>query len=488
MTGSWRGWMAARPRKPSRRPRGTIAARPSRSDRSGYTDIAGGGSPAARAATTIRPRGQASPASSVTPRSRAQVGLAQPDAGAQPGVRSRSRSAASTPSAVSTSGCSATPGARGRRGDHGSPATPPSAAARPASPGSAGDRVEVRRVAGAPVDPHGTVVRRRRGTRRPRRGRRPCGPAATASSRSRITASAPVATALANRSGRSPGTYSQVSSIRPPRRRAAARSPPADSPSSPSTSSVSAPCRRPGEPDRARVSRTSGTARSASAARPGPRRAPRRRCPSAANCGSAEHVPHVVDRGDRRLRLLERGHHLVAGARRHPGADRLVELVGVRRPARARSRTTARPTRSGRPTRRITRSAMLCALVDTATQRPSAHRYVLRGALLLRAVAQPRLDVAELVVPGDLRAEHGHDRLDDRQVDDLARAGALARRQRQHDARTPSRARRPSRPARTAAASAGRPARRSPRRTRSSPRRACRSRAAGRTGRSGRTR
>ena len=36
---------------------------------------------------------------------------------------------------------------------------------------------------------------------------------------------------------------------------------------------------------------------------------------------------------------------------------------------------------SGRPTSRITRSAMLCALVDTATHRPSAHRYVLRGAL-----------------------------------------------------------------------------------------------------------
>ena len=84
---------------------------------------------------------------------------------------------------------------------------------------------------------------------------------------------------------------------------------------------------------------------------------------------------------------------------------------------------------------------MLCALVETATHRPSAHRYVLRGALFDDRLPMPRLDVAELVVPGDLRAEHGHDRLDDGEVDDLARAGALARAQRQHHARTPPRAR-----------------------------------------------
>lgn len=36
---------------------------------------------------------------------------------------------------------------------------------------------------------------------------------------------------------------------------------------------------------------------------------------------------------------------------------------------------------SARPTRRITRSAMDCAEVETATQCPSEVRYVLRGAL-----------------------------------------------------------------------------------------------------------
>ena len=96
---------------------------------------------------------------------------------------------------------------------------------------------------------------------------------------------------------------------------------------------------------------------------------------SAANCGSASDVADVVDRRDRRLRLLERGDDLVARrARAIQTRDRLVELVGVLGPFARRRRTRVRRSAPGRPTRRITRSAIDCALVEIATQRPSLVR------------------------------------------------------------------------------------------------------------------
>ena len=139
-------------------------------------------------------------------------------------------------------------------------------------------------------------------------------------------------------------------------------------------------------------------------------------------------------------------------------------------------------TRSGRPTSRMTRSAIEVALAETATQRPSAVRYTLRGALWLERLPVRGCSSPSSVVRGDLRAEQRHQRLDQRRVDDLAAAGRLARAQRDEDGERGRERRRRRRRARAAAAAAARPARRSARRSRSSPPRACRSPAARRTG------
>lgn len=110
ITGSCRGWIAARPRNPSARPCAQDAHSPSRSRTSGNTDWAGGASPAARHATTARLRDQSSPASSRTPRSARRS--ASPSAMDRTcGWAAATEYACSMPSADSSSGQSATPGA-----------------------------------------------------------------------------------------------------------------------------------------------------------------------------------------------------------------------------------------------------------------------------------------------------------------------------------------------------------------------------------------
>jgi hypothetical protein len=103
MTGTWRGCTAARPRIPSARPAAHDRARPSRSPRSGWADIIGAGSPAARAATNTRERTQPSAPSPVVPRSAARSASPSPRE-ATAGCTATSK-ARSTPSAVSSSAC-----------------------------------------------------------------------------------------------------------------------------------------------------------------------------------------------------------------------------------------------------------------------------------------------------------------------------------------------------------------------------------------------
>ena len=236
-----------------------------------------------------------------------------------------------------------------------------------------------------------------------------------------MTASAPEATAFANRSGRSPGTYSQVSSIRPPRLRAAARS----------SSAVSAERAEhlvgvlavppAGVPDLAPASRTSGTARSASAPRPGPRRALRTAVPSAAYCGSA-----------RMSRTSYTGATAACASSNAATTSSRVALPPPRRrprrPARRRARPGPLPVAEPRLVDQLRPADQPHHPLGDAL-RAGGHRHPppvgapvrVARRVVRRAVAQPGLDVAELVVPGDLRAEHRHDGLDDGQVDDLAR-------------------------------------------------------------------
>ena len=190
---------------------------------------------------------------------------------------------------------------------------------------------------------------------------------------------------LANQSGRSPGTYSQVSGIchRAPSARRS-RCPPRSGP---------ARRARPWCPGRARARRAGSRPASRRVRKrhvlhaqlgPGPRRARRRRCRARRTAGR-HHVPYVLHRGHRGLRLLEGRDDVGAGGGRHPGADRLVEDVGVRRAVGAGANHGSSIS-SGRPTSRITRSAIDCADVDTATQVPSA-----RAVGVARGVVRERL-------------------------------------------------------------------------------------------------
>ena len=213
----------------------------------------------------------------------------------------------------------------------------------------------------------------------------------TASSRS-TTTRRPRSRALATTSGRSPGAYSQVERRDSQRALRAQRGDPVR-----------------GQPGSGEDLRGVGAVR---AARPADR---------ARGLGEAEEdVLHaeraefgVVDGGDgaerRVLRVVmtsrtswigataasafsNAADDLVAGACGDPAADGLVEQVGVLRRARPPVANHGSSISSGRPTRRITRSAIDWAQVETATQRPSARAVGVAGRVVGRAVAGARLD------------------------------------------------------------------------------------------------
>ena len=213
MTGSWRGWMAARPRKPRARPWAQDAARVSRSRVSGWTDWGGGASPAARAATTTRERHQSRPASARTPRSARRS--------ASPSARPRRvgwavamAKACSMPRAVSSRACSPIPGAVARVATRTTSCGAVTfGSRRPERPG----RPSRAWRSGAARGLSRALIRTWTGTgwgsvRRSAVAVRAYSlrSGATASSRSTTTTSAPDARALDTTSGRSPGTYSQV--------------------------------------------------------------------------------------------------------------------------------------------------------------------------------------------------------------------------------------------------------------------------------------
>ena len=147
------------------------------------------------------------------------------------------------------------------------------------------------------------------------------------------------------------------------------------------------------------------------------RRAPGRRpsaiAPSAASCGSASDVARVVDRRDRGLGLLERAPApRRAGRSRDPRCDRAVDLVDVRGAARAgrEPRLVDEVGAGRRGAGRARRS--LVALAETATQRAVGGAVDVARRVVARAVAGARLQLAEQVVRGELRAEQRHQRLD----------------------------------------------------------------------------
>ena len=80
---------------------------------------------------------------------------------------------------------------------------------------------------------------------------------------------------------------------------------------------------------------------------------------------------------------------------------------------------------SARPIARNSRSAMVWIEAEIEMKRPSLVSYTLRGAVLLRAAADARLDPLREPVDRGFRAEHREDRIEQRQVDHLARAAAL---------------------------------------------------------------
>ena len=211
--------------------------------------------------------------------------------------------------------------------------------------------------------------------RRPPRGPAPCAPGATASSRSRITWSAPAARALAKRSGgrrarraRRDGRGHQTTPCSRRRGDLVGGVP------VPGEHRVGVGAVRPGRP----------------AHRPRGRREPEQHVlhlqraehrvghgedrPAGLHLRVGDDAADVVDRRHRGLRLGEGREHLRRGPGGDPRADR-------RRPARRRARPGPRPVAnqgssrcSGWPTSRSTRSAIDCELVETATQLSSAVR------------------------------------------------------------------------------------------------------------------
>ncbi len=119
----------------------------------------GGGSPAARAASTMRPRAQASAPSSSEPQVRAQVGLAEADRRDLRARPTRSRTPRSTPSADSISRCSVAARAARRRarGPRRPPRpwgrAPPTASGSPATAATSSSCQGVPRVVDADLDP-----------------------------------------------------------------------------------------------------------------------------------------------------------------------------------------------------------------------------------------------------------------------------------------------------------------------------------------------
>nr|AIU93772.1 hypothetical protein LRS1606.338 [Rhodococcus sp. NS1] len=207
------GWIHARPTNPSRASARVSASNASPSRKLRETAAGGGSMPAATLAATtwLRANSSAVPSSSTsTPRSAARS--------TSPSCRNRIRgaramaSASNTPAAVSINADIAAPGQRSasRRstcstscaeptfGNH-TPVSRGCATARISSscktPGFT--RTHTSTEPGASVATHRATVSRAKSLRS----------AATASSRSSTIASAPEASALSKRSGRSPGTY-----------------------------------------------------------------------------------------------------------------------------------------------------------------------------------------------------------------------------------------------------------------------------------------
>ena len=180
-------------------------------------------------------------------------------------------------------------------------------------------------------------------------------PAATASSRSRITSCAPVATALAKRSGRSPGTYSAVTIsgrlTRLPRSRSSASSSGVDADLAEHLGGVG-PVRAAGPADRPGVvgqaeQHVLHLDRSQLVVVDGVHRAERR------VLRVGHHAAHVVDRPDRRLGRLEGGRAPRPSAR---AAIQAPTASSSSSACSARWRPVANhgcSTRSARPTRRI---------------------------------------------------------------------------------------------------------------------------------------
>ena len=199
---TWRGWITLRPPNPWWRNCWLVAANASSSSKSTGTGPTGGARPAAADATTtalrIAPNSEA-PGEGITPKSAHRS--ASPKARRTTGGVRAIRPSVSTPSAVSTRACTGT-----------GLAAHTSATALGITAPAASDAATMARSSASRSSRW--LTRTHTGTAGGRSSQDAAAarasdlaPGGTASSRSTMTASAPLAAALSNRSGRWPGTY-----------------------------------------------------------------------------------------------------------------------------------------------------------------------------------------------------------------------------------------------------------------------------------------